>query len=117
MAFIAGIVGREDVSNGDTQECRIDSRRMFFPVYPVYPCFVLMKRAERARVRASGSTATSAPAWRLRLEKSPPGYKKFNGNPEAVSCQQRRPIASPGGSQKGNAGCFQARWLGRWKVI
>jgi len=79
--------------------------------------FVLMKRAERARVRASGSTATSAPAWRLRLEKSPPGYKKFNGNPEAVSCQQRRPIASPGGSQKGNAGCFQARWLGRWKVI
>jgi len=36
-----------------------------------------MKLAERARVRASGSTATSAPAWRLRLKKFLFGYKNF----------------------------------------
>jgi len=38
------------------------------------------KLAERARVRASGSTATSAPAWRLRLKSSSGGYKKLFHN-------------------------------------
>jgi hypothetical protein len=38
---------------------------------------VLSKLAERAHVRASGSTATSAPACLLRLKQPAFGYKKI----------------------------------------
>jgi len=36
--------------------------------------------AGRVRVRASGSTAASPPAWLLRHEKLPRGYKKKAAN-------------------------------------
>ena len=43
-----------------------------------FSCFLLpLKLAERARVRASGSTAASSHAWLLRLSRSLPGYKKY----------------------------------------
>jgi len=39
-----------------------------------------LKLAERARVRASGSTAASSRAWELRLRGAFRGYKKFFEN-------------------------------------
>ena len=44
-----------------------------------FSCFLLpLKLAERARVRASGSTAASSHAWLLRLSRPRPGYKKYS---------------------------------------
>jgi hypothetical protein len=59
IALITGIVGREEQSNRETQD-RLTHLPVILGILSIPENSE--KLAERARVRASGSTATSAPA-------------------------------------------------------
>jgi len=59
-------------------------------LYTFYFFLIMSKLAERAHVRASGSTATSAPACLLRLKQAPSGYKKITETDPVTVYRDRR---------------------------